>query len=95
MEKTRYNITPNFSDYEQEQLEKPLSVKQWMLTIIVMVIPLVNIVMFFVWAFGKGNRGRANYFKAQLLLTLIITVLGIVSVLVLGALFGSSSGGAY
>ena len=95
MEKTRYNINPDFSDYEQEQLEKPLSVKQWMLTIIVMMIPLVNIVMFFVWAFSKGNRGRANYFKAHLLLTLIIAVLGIVSVLVLGMLFGSSSGGAY
>lgn len=91
MEKPRYNINPDFSDYEQEQLEKPLSVKQWMFTLIVMMIPLVNIVMFLVWAFGKGNRGRANYFKAQLLLILIGCVLWLLLVM----LIGSSSGGAY
>ena len=59
MEKTRYNINPDFSDYEQEQLEKPLSVKQWMLTIIVMAIPLVNnvtlVVLFFALAYVLIN----------------------------------------
>lgn len=35
-------------------------------------IPLVNIVMFFVWAFGRGNPNRANFCKALFLFTLLV-----------------------
>ncbi|KLR78260.1 hypothetical protein M703_03475 [Neisseria gonorrhoeae SK29344] len=39
---------------------------------IVFMIPLVNIVMFFVWAFGRGNPNRANFCKALFLFTLLV-----------------------
>lgn len=29
-----------------------MSVKDWMITLLIMFIPLVNIIMLFVWAFG-------------------------------------------
>ncbi|AAW88994.1 conserved hypothetical protein [Neisseria gonorrhoeae DGI2] len=45
---------------------------QWVLTMIVFMIPLVNIVMFFVWAFGRGNPNRANFCKALFLFTLLV-----------------------
>ncbi len=70
------NVTPS-------NLEVPLSVGEWMLTILIMLIPCVNIIMMFVWAFGSGNKGRANYFKASLLWAAIILALN----LILGVLF--------
>lgn len=47
---------------------------QWVLTMIVFMIPLVNIVMFFVWAFGRGNPNRANFCKALFLLYFTLLV---------------------
>lgn len=51
-----------------------VSVKDWIITMLILMIPLVNIVMVFVWAFGGGtNPSKANYFKASL----IVGVIGI------------------
>ena len=45
----------------------PVSVSEWIITTIIMAIPLVNIVMPFVWAFGSGTKtSKANFFKAQM-----------------------------
>ncbi len=52
-----------------------VTVKEWIITMLILMIPLVNIVMVFVWAFGGGtNLSKANYFKAML----IIWAVGIV-----------------
>ena len=72
--------------YAEDTKEEPLSVGQWILTILVMSIPLVNLIMLFVWGFGsEGNKGRANFCKAQL----IWIAIGIGLAIVLGLLFGS------
>ncbi len=55
------NIAPSYD------AEEPMSVGDWMVTMLIMMIPCVNIVMLFVWAFGSGNKSRANYFKATLI----------------------------
>ncbi len=47
-------------------LEEPVSFANWMLTKLVMLIPIVNIIMLFVWAFGNTKRSKSNYFKATL-----------------------------
>lgn len=55
-----------------EQHLEPVSMKDWLVTLLIMLIPLVNIVMPFVWAFGGGtNPSKANFFKAQLILAAI------------------------
>ena len=48
--------------------EKPLSTGEWIVTHLVLLIPLVNIVMHFVWAFDNGNIGRRNFCRARLIL---------------------------
>ena len=51
---------------------EPVSVSEWMITALIMAIPLVNIVMPFVWAFGNGTKtSKSNFFKAQLVVALI------------------------
>ena len=53
-----------------------VSIKEWLITNLIMMIPLVNIVMMLVWAFGSNtNPNKANYFKATLILFVIYLVL--------------------
>ncbi|MBU5351402.1 hypothetical protein KQI74_03865 [Paenibacillus barcinonensis] len=42
-----------------------------MLTLFLMMIPLVNLIMLFVWAFGGSNPSKANFAKASLMWALI------------------------
>jgi hypothetical protein len=54
-----------------------MTVGEWMLTLLVLAIPLVNLVMYLVWALsGTGNVNRRNFCRASLYWFLII--LGIV-----------------
>ena len=76
---------------EQNQIghqQAPIvSVKEWLITNLILMIPLVNIVMMLVWAFGSNtNPNKANYFKAALILFAIVMVIYLVLAVVF---FGS------
>lgn len=50
-----------------------MSVTDWLINLVLVAIPLVGIVLLFVWAFGNdGNITRKNWAKANLLLAAII-----------------------
>ena len=70
-----------------------VSVKEWLITNLIMMIPLVNIVMMLVWAFSSNtNPNKANYFKAALILFAIVMVIYLVLAVVL---FGSVAANQY
>lgn len=78
-------------NYEQTPCTKNepiVTIGDWIVTMILMCIPLVNIIMLFVWAFGSGeSHSKANWAKA----TLIFMLIGIVlMILFWGAIFGSA-----
>ena len=51
-----------FENYNQ----KPMSVKDWLVTLLLMAIPVVGIVLLFVYAFGDNeNINKQNWAKAQ------------------------------
>jgi hypothetical protein len=52
-----------------------VSTGDWLLVYVIMCIPLVNLVMLFVWAFGSGPVSKQNWAKATLLWMIIVTVL--------------------
>jgi hypothetical protein len=62
----------------------PMTVGRWIITFIVLAIPLINIIMIFVWGFGSGNVSRKNYCRAILILALIMIAVYIVLFLVIG-----------
>jgi hypothetical protein len=67
--------------------QNPISVGEWLITYLLLSIPLVNIVMLFVWAFGSSaHPSKANWAKASLIWVAIATVLYIV---VLGSIFAA------
>ena len=68
-------------------LEEPVSFGEWMITLLIMMIPCVNIVMMFVWAFGNSKKSKSNYFKASLVWALIGIVIMILFMVIGGATF--------
>lgn len=74
----------------------PMSVGKWLVTLLILTIPIVGFIMVFVWAFGSGNVNRKNYFIAVLIYALIIIALWIVLFIIFGsALFSLFSGYGY
>ncbi|WP_440119244.1 hypothetical protein [Paenibacillus sp. QZ-Y1] len=55
------------TDVSSQRVHKPVSFGSWMLTLLLLALPIVNIIMLFVWAFGNSNPSKANYAKASLL----------------------------
>lgn len=71
-------------------LEEPVTFADWMISMLIMCIPCVNIIMMFVWAFGSNTKkSKSNYFKASLVWMLIGVVLMIVMAGAFGAIFAS------
>lgn len=63
---------------------RPLTTGEWFVTILILGLPLIGIVMHFVWAFSDGNLGRRNFCRATLLWLAI--VLGLAAVVGIGIL---------
>ena len=55
-----------------------LSLGNYLIMMIVTAIPIVGIVMLFVWAFGGTNQNRKNFARAELIMVLIAIVLSFI-----------------
>jgi len=63
----------------QYQGDQTVTMGEWFVTWLIMILPIVNIVMMFVWAFGSNTKpSKANLFKLGLLLSLICIVITVV-----------------
>ena len=52
----------------QMELEEPVKISEWVLAMVLMMIPCVNIIMMFVWAFSSTEKkSKSNFFKAYLI----------------------------
>lgn len=72
------------TDIVKKEMEPILSVKDWIIILLIMIIPIVNIIMLFVWAFGDGTvKTKSNFAKAQLVMMLIGIALSFLLVLFL------------
>jgi len=59
-----------------KDISQPMSVSDWFITYLIMIVPIVNIVMLFIWGFGSNtNLSKASWAKASLLWFCIITVI--------------------
>ena len=73
---------------ENQQQANVMSVKDWMITLLVSLIPLVGIIMLFVWAFSAAeNPNKSNWAKAALIWAAILVVLYIIVAVIFGAIF--------
>ncbi len=69
---------------------KPMTVGDWLITFIIQAIPLVGLIMLFVWAFGDGTHpSKKTWAQALLIFALIMIVLGIIFFVLFFSLFAS------
>lgn len=70
----------NTANYAEQ--ERPLTTGGWMVTLLVLTLPLINIIMYLVWALGDGNVGRRNFCRASILWFVIALAVSLVFMLV-------------
>ena len=76
------SVPPAYYNPENEVI----TVGDWMVTMLLMCIPIVNLILLCVWAFGSdAPLSKRNWAKAQLIWTLIAVILSIVLVIIFGA----------
>ena len=63
---------------------EPVSIGTWLGIMFLSLIPCVNIVLLFVWAFADGKESRKNWAKAQLIFIAIMIVIEILVILFFG-----------
>ena len=74
-----------YDNYQDNHNHEVMSVGSWLITLIILAIPCVNIIMYFIWAFGNGNENRKNFCRAGLIFMLIAVVLSVLLSSMLGA----------
>lgn len=72
----KLNIMEVYEDVKNDQNNQifdktPLSLGSWVITVLLVAIPLINIIMLFVWAFGGNEDERKNFARASLIWMLI------------------------
>ncbi len=72
--------------YNPPELEQPCGVGDWMLTLFLSCIPVIGFILLLIWAFGGGNKSKANWAKA----TLIWMVIGIVFSIIFFSVVGTA-----
>lgn len=71
--------------------QKPMSVKDWLVTLLLMAIPIVGIVLLFVYAFGNNeNVNKQNWAKAQLIMLAIVFAIVIFCLILFGSILAAA-----
>ncbi len=71
---------------ENQDTRTVMSVTDWLIAMIITIIPIIGFIMLFVWAFGSGtNENKANWAKATLVLYAISIGLSIIFIILFGA----------
>jgi uncharacterized membrane protein len=69
-----------------------VSLAFWFFSMLIMAFPLVNILMAIYWAFSGENESRKNYFKAMILIWMIILSFA-AAIFIMGFRFSSAKNG--
>ena len=81
-----------------ERESSPISLGDWMITLLILCIPLVGIIMLFVWGFADGTHPSKRNFCRAYLIWMLIGIVVFVLFMIMGgmaALMGSRAlGGA-
>ena len=67
----------SLDSFDKQSKIKNLSVGDWVIILLILAIPIVNLVMLFVWAFGDSDPIRSNFAKANLIWMAIVFALAL------------------
>jgi hypothetical protein len=80
-----------YNNYKKE----PLSLGGWIITLIILAIPILDIIMLCIWAFGGNRDEREKFAKAALILIIIggIISIGFIGCVGCAVISGAAAGG--
>lgn len=58
-------------------LEPPMTLGDWIITMLLTAIPIVNIILMIYWAISAKNTSKKNYARAFIIFTLVVIVLSV------------------
>lgn len=71
-------------DKDSKETAAP-SVTSWLITLLISAIPVINVVMLFVWSFNRNtDNSKRNWARAMLILLILSLIMGIVTLSVFG-----------
>ena len=80
------NETTQLNPINESPQYAPMSIGDWIITSIILAIPIVGFVMLFVWGFGSNTQpSKANWAKASLIM---IGISIVIALLFFGSIFG-------
>ncbi|WP_250228832.1 hypothetical protein [Anaeropeptidivorans aminofermentans] len=75
----QYDSRPQYTVPPSAPYREDLSLKDWLIILLLSAIPCVNIIMLLIWAFSANeNPNKSNYAKAQLILMVIGIILSFI-----------------
>lgn len=89
-------IPENNAENEAEQAQTaaddsttaPMKIKNWIPVFILSAIPVVNLIMLFVWSFSsRTNKSKQSFARLCLICTLILVVLAVIAAIVMQTVF--------
>jgi hypothetical protein len=73
-------------EFEKKSMFPAVKTGEWIITLLITMIPVIGIIMLFVWAFGgNANPSKANFAKAGLIFMAILFALYVLVAIVFGA----------
>lgn len=85
------NLYDEGMDSGNDDYAPVVTMKEWIITMLLLCIPIANIVLPFVWAFGSDvNPSKKNYFRVMLIFMAIGIVLSILFSATIVSLINSS-----
>lgn len=66
-----------YQNSARQETASEMTVGNWLITMLILFIPIVNIVMLFIWGFGNPDQ-RRNFARAYLIWMAISIVLGVI-----------------
>ncbi len=70
--------------YSQSEVKDGVSILNWMGTLVVLSIPVVNLIMLIVWAVASKRRSKRNFCIAALILIVLAIIASVVAVALAG-----------